>query len=97
MRAKVTKRHDAARTPYERLLASGVLDEPRRTSLEALFLSLNPVQLRAEIDAALEALWQAAAHATTMAAHPTHTTKTATVCGHADSAADLPTAPQTRR
>jgi len=95
--AKVTKRYDAARTPYERLLASGVLDEARRAALEALFVSLNPVHLRAEIDAALEALWQAAARGKTTTGQPAHTTKAATACGYVDSSADLPTYPQALR
>ena len=54
--AKVIKRYDRAQTPYQRLLASGVLDEPQRQALEALYRSLNPVQLLAEIDAALATL-----------------------------------------
>ena len=54
--AKVVKRYDRAQTPYQRLLASGVLDEPQRQALAALYGSLNPVQLLAEIDAALAPL-----------------------------------------
>jgi len=58
--AKVRKRYDTARTPYQRLLATGVLDEGGRERLHRLYLSLNPVKLRAEIDAALERLWRLA-------------------------------------
>lgn len=60
--AKVRKKYDEAQTPYQRLLASGVLDEAKRESLAKLYLSLNPVELRARIDAALEELWKLADH-----------------------------------
>jgi hypothetical protein len=55
--AKVKKRFDVAATPYQRLLASGVLAEPEQARLGRLYLSLNPVRLRAQIEAALETLW----------------------------------------
>lgn len=58
--AKVRKRYDTARTPYQRLLASGVLDEQSAQRLRCQYLGLNPIKLRAEIDAALERLWQLA-------------------------------------
>jgi hypothetical protein len=58
--AKVKKKYDEARTPYQRLLASGVLDKPQVESLAKLYVSLNPVKLRAQIDDALEALWKLA-------------------------------------
>lgn len=56
--AKVHKIYDAARTPYQRLAASGVLDEAQQEELEQLYQSLNPVRLRAQIDATLEELWK---------------------------------------
>ena len=56
--AKVRKRYDEAQTPYQRLLASGVLDEPKREALATLYASLNPIKLRTQIDEALEALWK---------------------------------------
>lgn len=58
--AKVRKRYDTARTPYQRLLASGALDEPGQERLRQLYLGLNPLRLRAEIEAALERLWRLA-------------------------------------
>lgn len=58
--AKVIKRYDTAQTPYQRLRASGVLEEEQRQALERLYRSVNPVRLRAEIDAALEVLWKLA-------------------------------------
>jgi hypothetical protein len=47
--AKVIKRYDDAATPYQRLLAADVLDEPTRKRLEVQYQVLNPVKLRAWI------------------------------------------------
>lgn len=58
--AKVTKHYDRAQTPYQRLRASGILEESRRQTLEAQYLSLNPRALRANIYQALERLWKEA-------------------------------------
>jgi hypothetical protein len=58
--SKVIKRYDAARTPYQRLLESGVLEEEQKQRLEQTFQRLNPVKLKAEIDATLERLWRLA-------------------------------------
>lgn len=60
--AKVRKRYDIAQTPYQRLLAFGILGEDKRRELERLFNSLNPVKLRAQIEAALDDLWKLADH-----------------------------------
>lgn len=60
--AKVVKRYDVAKTPYQRLLETRVLGEAERRSLEELYRSLNPVQLRTQIDQALETLWKLADH-----------------------------------
>lgn len=58
--AKVKKRYDQAQTPYQRLLATNTLGEEKREELAKLYATLNPVKLRADIDAALEALWKLA-------------------------------------
>ena len=44
-------------TPYQRVLHSGVLDEVTRPRLAARYQRLNPVQLRRQLDGALEKLW----------------------------------------
>jgi len=54
---RVKKRYDVARTPYQRLLAGKVLSEQKVAELGRQYEGLNPVQLRREIDAALEKLW----------------------------------------
>ena len=56
--AKVHKQFDCARTPYQRLLALGVLDDERRQELETLYRGLNPLQLHRQIDQELEELWR---------------------------------------
>ncbi len=58
--SKVVKHYDAARTPYQRLLESGVLAQDKRAELEALYRSLNPVKLRAQIESGLEVVWKLA-------------------------------------
>lgn len=56
--AKVIKRYDRAQTPYQRLLASGVLSEAERQGLEREFVAINPATLARQIDQTLEALWK---------------------------------------
>jgi hypothetical protein len=56
--AKLTKRYDRARTPYQRVLAAGVLDELARHRLEQEHHQAGPAQLRRELEAALEQLWR---------------------------------------
>ena len=58
--AKVLKRYDEPRTPYQRLLAAGVLSEPARVALEKRLLALNPAQLQRRIDQLLRQLWELA-------------------------------------
>jgi hypothetical protein len=59
--ARVHRVHDTARTPYQRLCASGVLTPAKRDELEALYQRLNPLQLRRDLEAALDRLWTFAA------------------------------------
>ena len=47
--ARIKRRFDDARTPFERLCAAGVLDEERRMELEALRRGTNPRKLREDI------------------------------------------------
>ena len=58
--AKVVKRFDQARTPYQRVLAAGVLTEEQSHTLAATYARLNPVRLRAQVDEALDTLWSLA-------------------------------------
>ena len=59
--ARLRRWHDRAQTPYQRLCASEAVPPAVRQELEQLYRSLNPLQLRREIDTALAALWRLAA------------------------------------
>jgi hypothetical protein len=60
--AKVHKVYDRARTPYRRLLESPDLPAETRESLAQLYAELDPVSLLAQINRALEELWDLADH-----------------------------------
>ena len=55
--AKVHKVYDSARTPYRRLLESGVLTTQQRYALRERYHSLNPVRLLSRINQTLDQLW----------------------------------------
>jgi transposase InsO family protein len=55
--ARVTKLYDAPRTPYRRLLESGILGGAARQQLERQFLAINPADVQRGIDQALRHLW----------------------------------------
>jgi hypothetical protein len=57
----VHRRFDQAQTPYQRLAAAGVLSSTTHADLEALYQRLNPLQLRRDLEAALDRLWTLAA------------------------------------
>jgi hypothetical protein len=57
---KVRRKWDEAKTPYERLLATGVLTQEHQQRLHALYEQTNPLQLREEIYAGLALLWEQA-------------------------------------
>ncbi len=56
--AKVTKRFDQARTPYQRLLENGALGESDRQALARQYVALKPLWLRTQIETELERLWK---------------------------------------
>lgn len=58
--AKVVKRYDLARTPYQRVLETQLLDEPARRALTLQYQRIDPEALRSQLDAAVEALWRLA-------------------------------------
>lgn len=59
--AKLVKRYDQPMTPYQRLLATAVLDEGAPEALAKQLLSLNPAELQRRIDCTLHRLWSLAA------------------------------------
>ncbi len=58
--ARVRKVYDVAKTPYRRMLESQVVTAEKAEELKAVYESLNPVKLRARIEAQLEGLWSLA-------------------------------------
>ena len=54
------RKWDEAQTPYQRLLATGVLSQEQQERLQALYEQTNPLLLREEIYTGLAALWDAA-------------------------------------
>ena len=52
------RKWDQAQTPYQRLLASGILSPGQGARLAALYADTNPRQLRKDIYQALEQLWE---------------------------------------
>lgn len=68
--AKVTKRYDLARTPYQRVVAAGVLEEVQQGALKREYQRLNPMRLRTDLHAGLEALWALAVRPRTAATPP---------------------------
>jgi len=59
--ARVHRLYDRAQTPYQRLCASGVLLPAKRQELDALYQSLNPLELHRQIERELDRLWALAA------------------------------------
>ena len=55
--AKVHKIFDTAQTPYQRLLASGVLSEEQKQALCSTYDALNPVTLLKQIERESMHLW----------------------------------------
>jgi hypothetical protein len=59
--ARSRRVYDRAQTPYQRLCAAGGLSADARRELEALYQSLNPLQLRRALERELDRLWALAA------------------------------------
>jgi hypothetical protein len=55
--AKVTKQYDQAKTPHQRLLATGLLPADVAANLEARYAELNPLKLKLDLEAAQQRLY----------------------------------------
>ncbi len=55
--SKVRKVYDTPKTPYQRLLDSGLLEDAVAQGLEEQFLAINPAELQRRIELALRAVW----------------------------------------
>lgn len=65
---KVRRKWDKAKTPFERLKATGKLSPERQEQLQALYEQTNPRQLREAIYHALAQLWEQSLASATEAA-----------------------------
>jgi hypothetical protein len=64
--ARITKRHDRARTPYRRALEAGVVPKERQARLEEEHGQRGPSSLRRDLDQAIERLWTLSQRATAL-------------------------------
>ena len=55
---RIRRKWDDARTPYERVLATGVLSDGQQARLTGLYARTNPRKLRGEIHQIIETLWE---------------------------------------
>ncbi len=55
--AKVSKRYDRAKTPYQRILLSEHISQPKKEALTKEYESLDPVELLAQLEAMQDQLW----------------------------------------
>jgi hypothetical protein len=56
--SRVRRTYDVARTPFQRLAASGVVDSATQNRLEAIVQALDPVRLLRQIQTLQDALWR---------------------------------------
>jgi hypothetical protein len=68
--ARTRRYYDTAQTPYQRLCALGILAPVQHAKLATLYASLNPLQLRRQLEHELERLWTLAAPDPQRAAPP---------------------------
>ena len=57
--SKVRRKYDETKTPYQRLIELGQISEEVKEQLDGIYLSLNPAELKRNIDAKLAKLYQA--------------------------------------
>jgi len=55
--AKVTKRYDKAKTPYQRVLLSSHIEQAKKDELTETYIGLDPVDLLEQLQALQEQLW----------------------------------------
>ena len=56
---KVKRKYEASKTPYQRLMESGQIRDEVKDELKGIYLSLNPAELKRNIDAKLAKLYKA--------------------------------------
>ena len=58
-KGKIHRKYDTPKTPYQRVMESDQIPETRKNELKALYLSLNPAQLKRGIEMKLKKLYEA--------------------------------------
>jgi hypothetical protein len=58
--SRVVKRYDRAQTPYQRVVAAGILSADRRRVLDAQCRALDPIALARDLHSTLDVLWKLA-------------------------------------
>jgi len=58
-KGKIHRRYDTPETPYQRVMESDRISETRKNELKALYLSLNPAELKRGIEMKLKKLHKA--------------------------------------
>ena len=71
--SRVRRSYDVAQTPFQRLVASGVLSQATHEHLQAIYAALDPVRLLMQLQALQDALWQ---HAEAMSSSPQSSVET---------------------
>lgn len=57
--AKLKRKYDVPKTPYQRLIQSGQISEKEKEKLQCLYLHLNPAELKRKIEEKTHKLYQA--------------------------------------
>lgn len=55
---KIHRKYEKAKTPYQRIIESNQISREKKQELKALYLSLNPAQLKRAIEVKLDMLYQ---------------------------------------
>jgi hypothetical protein len=56
--AKVTKKYDRARTPWQRVLLSPHIEQTKKEELTEIYLGLDPVDLLAQLQQLQDQRWE---------------------------------------
>lgn len=57
-KGKIHRRYDTPKTPYQRLMESPYIPNEAKKRLQAIYLSLNPAQLKRSIEEKLNKLYR---------------------------------------
>ena len=59
IKGHIKRRYDVPKTPYQRVMESKEVSENKKQELREIYLSLNPAQLKRDIDVKLDELYKA--------------------------------------